>query len=307
MLAFLADPDHEEYEQAAEWMDPDSTRRGRGRSHFGPRHLKRGWIVNEEERGRMGDYDRGPLASFRTKPEVVHRVPHETTPGARWRLGAREGRPLRLDRHRKPVLVLVGRCGGKEPTGGNLQPSSSWSLSIAWPMRRQRDSSGNTRIGRACETSGAVVSRLKSARLCALVYLLAASACDLPVADDPAPATTVRDSANIEIVENHAPEWDAGDFWTVEPAPEVVIGGYSGASEAADDPLMAHLSTNPPVLSPTGETVHDTSKAASGPGVGAPARLRRPATATRDANRIHLDDGTAGPVRGRHGWRCPTP
>ncbi len=89
------------------------------------------------------------------------------------------------------------------------------------------------------QNGGAAVSRLKNARLSALVYLLAASACDLPVAEDPTPAATVRDSANIEIVENHAPDWETADFWTVAPEPEFVIGGYSAESEAVDDP--SHL------------------------------------------------------------------
>lgn len=85
----------------------------------------------------------------------------------------------------------------------------------------------------------AAVSRPKSARLLALALLLAALACEPPVPEDPAPAATVRDSANIEIVENHAPARDTAGFWTVGPEPEFVIGGYRGASEAVDDP--AHL------------------------------------------------------------------
>ena len=65
------------------------------------------------------------------------------------------------------------------------------------------------------------------------------SACGRPKDEDQPPAVTIRDSADIQIVENHAPEWDAADFWTVEPEPEIVIGGYADASQAADDP--SHL------------------------------------------------------------------
>lgn len=36
---------------------------------------------------------------------------------------------------------------------------------------------------------------------------------------------TVRDSAGIEIVENHAPEHPAGTFWSIESEPEIVLGG----------------------------------------------------------------------------------
>lgn len=49
----------------------------------------------------------------------------------------------------------------------------------------------------------------------------------------PAAATT-RDSADIQIVENHAPRWRDGGSWTVAPDPTVVIGGYGGADETSD-------------------------------------------------------------------------
>ena len=65
------------------------------------------------------------------------------------------------------------------------------------------------------------------------------SACGQPGEEEAPPATvTVRDSAGIQIVENHAPELDPAQFWVVEPEPEVVIGG-DRTSRATNDP--AHL------------------------------------------------------------------
>lgn len=64
----------------------------------------------------------------------------------------------------------------------------------------------------------------------AWVPALSVSACDRP-APEPRPAepqavgVTIRDSAGIEIVENQAPVWSDGDFWTVDPEPEFVLGG----------------------------------------------------------------------------------
>ena len=48
------------------------------------------------------------------------------------------------------------------------------------------------------------------------------------------PTFTVWDSAGIEIVENHAPEWAAGEFWTLDPVPEFVVGGVDDTGAAAD-------------------------------------------------------------------------
>ena len=53
------------------------------------------------------------------------------------------------------------------------------------------------------------------------------------------PAFTVRDSAGIEIVENHAPQHPAGSFWTIDPEPEYVLGGAGDLTGAANDP--SHL------------------------------------------------------------------
>ena len=64
----------------------------------------------------------------------------------------------------------------------------------------------------------------------AWVPALSVSACDRP-APEPRPVepqavgVTIRDSAGIEIVENHTPVWSDGDFWTVDPEPKFVLGG----------------------------------------------------------------------------------
>ena len=76
----------------------------------------------------------------------------------------------------------------------------------------------------------------RSARhLLVAVLFLALPACERPADEGPPSTVTVRDSADIQIVENHAPEWDANHFWTVNAEPEIVIGGHR-ASQVADDP-----------------------------------------------------------------------
>lgn len=75
-------------------------------------------------------------------------------------------------------------------------------------------------------------------RLFVVVSFLAMSTCAPPVGEDRSPTVTVRDSADIEIVENHASVPDS-EFWTVDPEPVFVLGGYRGASAAVDD--VAHL------------------------------------------------------------------
>lgn len=63
-------------------------------------------------------------------------------------------------------------------------------------------------------------------RACELVIVLALSvyACDRPPPEPESSGVTIRDSAGIRIVENHAPVWDSADFWIVDPEPEFVLG-----------------------------------------------------------------------------------
>ena len=49
------------------------------------------------------------------------------------------------------------------------------------------------------------------------------------------PTVTIRDSAGVEIVENHAPEHPAGSFWTIDSVPEFVLGGSEDLSGPASD------------------------------------------------------------------------
>ena len=77
-----------------------------------------------------------------------------------------------------------------------------------------------------------------TACLLVAVSFLALAACERPGDEAPQETVTVRDSADIRIVENHAPERDPARFWTVDPEPEIVVGG-NPASQTADDP--AHL------------------------------------------------------------------
>ncbi len=80
----------------------------------------------------------------------------------------------------------------------------------------------------------------RGATVCAVAAIaLAASGCDRPgpsggeAAEDP--AVTIRDSAGIEIVENHAPEHPAGEFWAIDPEPEFVLGGSENPGGMAGD------------------------------------------------------------------------
>lgn len=65
-----------------------------------------------------------------------------------------------------------------------------------------------------------------------MALFAAIAACDRTDTPAGSPAVTFRDSAGIEIVENHAPAWDAGSAWTVARTPEIVIGGYRDVIEA---------------------------------------------------------------------------
>lgn len=79
--------------------------------------------------------------------------------------------------------------------------------------------------------------RLRSALL--VVWAAAApglAGCDAePSTDDSGrsgPGVTVRDSAGIEIVENHAPQRAKGQFWTMDPEPTFVLGGIATGAES---------------------------------------------------------------------------
>ena len=68
-----------------------------------------------------------------------------------------------------------------------------------------------------------------------IALAVAGIACDQPPPEPEAPRVTVWDSAGIEIVENHAPEWGDSALWRVDPEPEFVIGG-TNVIESPDDP-----------------------------------------------------------------------
>ncbi|MDE2678433.1 MAG: hypothetical protein OXI76_11050 [Gemmatimonadota bacterium] len=48
------------------------------------------------------------------------------------------------------------------------------------------------------------------------------------------PTFTVRDSAGIEIVENHAPQYTPGEFWSIDTVPEFVLGGSGDLAAVAN-------------------------------------------------------------------------
>ena len=74
---------------------------------------------------------------------------------------------------------------------------------------------------------------------------VAASACDPEPppdggsASERAAGVTVRDSAGVRIVKNHAPRFPEGRFWTIDPEPEILLGGHEMAGGAFGD--SAHL------------------------------------------------------------------
>lgn len=68
--------------------------------------------------------------------------------------------------------------------------------------------------------------------LSGLVSALAPAGCEPPVQPEQTPAAIVHDSADIEIVESHAPAWDAGSAWTVAGTPEIVLGGFDDVIDA---------------------------------------------------------------------------
>lgn len=69
-----------------------------------------------------------------------------------------------------------------------------------------------------------------------LALAIAATACERPaVPGANGTGYTVHDSAGIEIVVNHTPEHAAGQFWTIDPVPEIVLGGTEDPGGAAND------------------------------------------------------------------------
>lgn len=65
---------------------------------------------------------------------------------------------------------------------------------------------------------------------------ITAAACDRPaVPGANGTGYTVHDSAGVEIVVNHTPENAPGQFWTVDPDPEIVLGGEENPGGAAND------------------------------------------------------------------------
>ena len=70
-------------------------------------------------------------------------------------------------------------------------------------------------------------------------FAILVSGCDRGPTDNNAattdPTVTIRDSAGIEIVENHAPEHPTGSFWSIDPEPEILLGGSDDLSGNAGD------------------------------------------------------------------------
>ena len=93
----------------------------------------------------------------------------------------------------------------------------------------------------ACDGNAAAATAARPALVPMLLGALAAAACDAGTQspDDGTPDFAVRDSAGIEIVENHAPERRTGRFWTIDQEPEFVLGGKAAVAAEAGD--SSHL------------------------------------------------------------------
>ena len=117
-----------------------------------------------------------------------------------------------------------------------------------------------------------------------IALAIAGIACEQPPPEPEGPRVTVWDSAGIEIVENHAPEWGDSALWSVDPEPEFVIGG-TNVIESPDDPsqliwqvrglarlsdgnILVHSGGEEAVFlfEPTGELVTRIGRKGQGPG-----------------------------------------
>jgi len=123
-----------------------------------------------------------------------------------------------------------------------------------------------------------------------------APGCDRRDPGDPLGAETgftIRDSADIEIVENHSPEYPPERFWRMDMEPEIVLGDGDGSFPAGDsahliwqvsglarleDGRIAVLSRGNRQLylfEPTGELSRVMGREGQGPGeFGGPAELQ---------------------------------
>ena len=86
--------------------------------------------------------------------------------------------------------------------------------------------------------------RIQWQRVALLAFALAScvqgTACESP--RDPQATyqdATLRDSAGIEIVENHSPQWIGTDFWTIDPQPVVAVGGHGSDATPGDSSFLA--------------------------------------------------------------------
>lgn len=69
-----------------------------------------------------------------------------------------------------------------------------------------------------------------------LAIAITAASCDRPeVPGANGTGYTVHDSAGVEIVVNHTPEHPADQFWTIDPVPEIVLGGDENPAGETND------------------------------------------------------------------------
>ena len=141
--------------------------------------------------------------------------------------------------------------------------------------------------------------------------------CDRRDPGDPAgreAGFAIRDSAGIEIVENHFPEYSPERFWRMDMEPEIVLGGsdrwlagdsahliweVSGLARLEDERIAVLSRGNRQLylFEPTGELSRVMGREGRGPGeFGGPAELQYDG-----ASSALKDDGSEC---SRLGWKC---
>lgn len=99
--------------------------------------------------------------------------------------------------------------------------------------------------------AGMEASASRSALALTVAVIGAAAGCE-DVANDP--SWVSRDSAGIEIVENHAPSWRTGEAWTVSGEPAVEVGVTEGAEHFMFDRIAGVIAVNDALVVANGGT-----------------------------------------------------
>ena len=112
--------------------------------------------------------------------------------------------------------------------------------------------------------------RKRSTLFTAIAIAILAPGCERRSPDegdaDPEPTVTTWDSAGIEIVENHAPEWEESEFWTIDSAQ--IIWETVGVARLEDGRIAVLSSMGKQLLlfHPSGKLSRTIGRGGEGPG-----------------------------------------